>query len=852
MSPTEFTKQFEPLRFENLGVRVPEFKISPEVKIRYNLTADYSNFDFLKMLTEQGMEKLGLKTEKYKKRIKYELETIEELGFTDYILLVWDIIDFCKINSITVGPGRGSVAGSCVCYFIGITNIDPIKHDLYFERFISKIRAKKKVVDGITYLDGSLMCDIDNDIDYYRRDDVIKYVEEKYKGKTSKILTLNSLSGRLLIKECGKTVADKYDSEMTEVSEMIPKISGFVTDIEEAYGESDQFKDWCDNNKRVYNIALKLRDLIKNKSVHPSALMISYDTIADSCPLELSSNKELISGFDMYQASSFCLKLDLLGLRALSVIKDVCDGLKIDFNKINVDDPKIYQKLYDLKTPHGLFQIEADTNFRVIKHVKPKNLKELSACLALARPGALQFLDRYANFTNNGVSETIHPFFDNILGEYGGLCLFQEQLMKMLNKIGFSLDESELARKIVGKKEITKVKEWKQKIEDKVRENKLDPKISEIVWEILESSAKYSFNASHALAYATVSAITIYLKFFHPKEFFLSLLKMTKFEPDPINEISTIHNELRTFGIKLLPPHLIKSDIDFTVDGENIRFGLGSIKGIAEKTISKINNFRHQYSNKFEIFTAAEEAGLSIGHLSSLLQAGALEGFSQKRSKLCLEAQTYNLLTEKEKKYVINLGKEHDYDLLKLIVELKDNIKDEKSKPIISAKRFETIKKKYEPYKAIYLQNSKCEDLANYFYERRLLGYSYSTTLKDLYKEKSPNLINISELSVLPVDSMISTIGIINSAQDKKSKAGKRYYQFELIDESNKFRILLFQNNISDIESLNNGKLPAEEDIVIIKGKKKEDAIFANMISIQTQKIYTKLSEIKKLENIEK
>ncbi len=347
---------------------------------------------------------------------------------SDYVLLVWTVINYCSENSIPVGLGRGSAAGSLVLYLLGVTKVDPIKYDLFFERFISKIRAKKQIVDGITYLDGSLMCDVDIDICYYNRPKVIKYLEQLFSGRTSKILTLTTLSGKLLIKECGKIIDEKPETEMNEVSSLIPKTFGQVMDLKEAYDQVPELKNWCDSNPRSYKAALRIRNLIKNKSVHASGMMLSYFPIETSCPTELTSDKEQVSSYDMNWASISNVKLDLLGLRSVSIVERVCKLANIKVSDIDFNDSFIYQNLQDFRTPHGCFQIEAETNFKVCRKVKPKNLEELSGVLALARPGALEFVDQYANFTNNDVYEPIHPFFDSVLKSSGGVALYQSSL----------------------------------------------------------------------------------------------------------------------------------------------------------------------------------------------------------------------------------------------------------------------------------------------------------------------------------------------------------------------------------------------------------------------------------------
>ena len=849
----DFSDQFGNTELDIHGVRLPEFEIDLASKRHLGISEDASNYDFLRALALNGFKTLNInKTDKnYKKyidRAKYELDTLKELDFIDYILLVWDVIRFCKTSDIPVGLGRGSAAGSLILYLIGVTRIDPVKYDLYFERFISKIRAKKQVIDGVTYLDGSLMCDVDLDICYYNRQKVLQYLENKFKGKTSKILTFNSLSGKLLIKECGKIIAEKPEQEMTMISSLIPKTYGQVKDISEAYQEVEQFKEWCDQNKEAYQIALKLRDLIKNKGVHPSGVLLSYYDLETICPTEFASDKEVVSSFDMNWASVFNIKLDILGLRSVSVVDNVCNSINIKIEDIDLNHESIYRNLQDLKSPHGLFQIEAETNFRVCQKVKPKNLEELSGVLALARPGALQFVDKYAAHTNYQQSESIHPFFDEILKETGGVALYQEQLMKMAHKIGFTLDEAEILRRIVGKKKTEEIKAWQQKIDQKCKQNKIPKEVSEILWKILEDSANYSFNKSHSIAYAGLAAITIYLKFNYPQQFFLSLLKMSRNEPDPIGEISKIQKEMHNFGIKLLPPHIIKSEMDFSIEDKDIRFGLLSIKGISDKSIEKLNSFRNKYSNKFEIFEAAEEAGLNIGALSALIQAGALSGFNQSRSKIVLEVQLWNMLTSKEKKYAISFADKFDYDLIKIIKHL-NKFTDEKNKVVIKDNRLETIKEKYTPYLNIYEQNNKSESFANWYYEKKLLGYTYNKNLKDIFAEKRENLKYVCDVLDEPVNSKVALVGQIEEVFSGISKNTKktRYVRLKISDETSTISVLIFNDNIETNKLLNDRNFE-EGNIVIVKGSKKDDCIFGDLIAIQDHQIYMKLNDLKKID----
>ena len=843
---TPYSDKFSNIDLPLHGVRLPTFDIENKYKHELGVSEDIHNYAFLKALCEKGLKEKKLPKSSYQERLEYELETLESLGFTDYILLVWDVINFCKKNDIAIGLGRGSAAGCLVLFLIGVTGIDPIKYELFFERFVSKVRAKKKIVHGITYLDGSLMVDIDVDVCYYNRQKVLQYLRDKFEGKTSKILTVNTLNTRLLIKECGKIVSEETDQEMTKVSALIPKVFGKVKSLAEAYEEVEEFKIWADKNKEAYKIALKLQGLVKNKGVHPSAIALSYDLLEDSCPVELSSDKNPVSSFDMNWVSISNVKLDILGLRCASVIDDVCKQLEINKEDINLNDPFIYRHFQDLKTPHGLFQIEAETNFKVCQKVKPRNLEELSAVLALARPGALSYVDQYANYTNNNTYDVIHPFFEDILSTTGGVCLYQEQMMKMANKIGFTLDEAEILRRIVGKKKISEVRKWKKKIKEKVAENNLEPEISNVLWKVLEDSAHYSFNKSHSIAYAAQAALTTYLKFKHPKEFFLALLKMSRHEPEPIPEISKIHREMNELGVSLLPPHLIKSQMDFSIENDGIRFGLLSIKGISDKSIEKLQKFKNKYSTKFEIFEAAKKAGVDMGILCALIQAGSFEGFNQSRTRVVYEAQVWNTLTSREKVLVHKFGKKFDYDLIKIIKYLYTH-KNPDGKLYILEKRQGTIKKKVSKYNDIYKQNNKSEDFANWYYENKLLGYTYGIRLIDIWSNYTNNLITLNTAKNCAPDSRVKVVGFVEGKPFRgTSRNGNPYFRFNLSDENKQIKIMIFNDKMWDAIGKDGSKAPTDGEIVIVKGVTKDEVIFADEIYPQRKNsIYTKLADLK-------
>jgi len=550
MSSKNFTGYNTPFP---VGVKLPEIKIQKKYYDEVSCKDLGENFKFLRKLCFARLKEKGIheleNSQVYYDRLKEELTIFDELGFVDYILLNWDIINFCKENDIPTGAGRGSAAGSLVLYVIGVTNIDPIEYDLFFERFVSKSRAKKIEHNGEVFLDGSLLADVDNDISYDRRAEVIKYIEDKYEGKTSKILTLNTLSGKLCMKECGKIIAELSEMEVNQISDTIPKHFGIVAKLDAAYEESESFKSYADKHPKVFNIAKKLQGLNKNTGVHPSGISISYYDLDGIMPLQKTNDDSLISGYDMNDVASLSVKFDILGLRTLSVVHDVCKQVGINASDIDINHETIYAALSCLRSPQGLFQIEAETNFKVCKLIAPQNLEQLSAVVAIARPGALDFKDSYATYVRTGDFQSVHEFFDDILSYTGGIPLYQEQLMKMAVKVGFTLDEAEQLRRIVGKKKVDQMPAWKAKIEEKIISNKLDSAIGDVLWRVAEDSANYSFNKSHSISYAHLAAITVYLKFTYPQEFFLSLLKFAKFEPNSHEEIAKISQELSHFDI---------------------------------------------------------------------------------------------------------------------------------------------------------------------------------------------------------------------------------------------------------------------------------------------------------------
>lgn len=848
----------------SIGVRLPNVQIEQRFYDELKVSNKVSNYEFLRQLCWKGIKEKGIdkypNKKEYYDRVKYELDTFQELGFSEYMLLNWEIINFCREKNIPTNAGRGSAGSSLVLALIGVTKIDPFEYKLFFERFVSKSRAKKIIDDdGTVYLDGSLVPDVDNDIDYSRRHEVMKFIEERHFGKTCKILTINTLSGKLCMKECLKIAEGENEDVANDVSESIPKKFGKVVDFDDAIKESEKFAAYVKQYPKAFAIAQKLEGLPKNTGVHPSGIAICYDLLDNTIPYGLTKDGELISGFEMNDVASVAIKFDILGLRTLTVLNDVCKATGLNLDIIPKDDKETYDFLQNLIAPQGLFQIETDTGFRVCQKVRPKNIHDLSAVLALARPGALAFADQYAKFSNTGEATSIHPFFDDVLGWTGSIPLYQEQLIAMARKIGFTADEGEQLRRIVGKKKVEQMKEWKDKISNRIKENNLDEKIGEILWKVAEDSANYSFNASHSYCYGICSYYTAYCKVHYPQEFFLALLKMTQHEPDPFVEIAKISQELPLFNIKLLPPDLIKSDNDFSIEGKDLRFGLNSIKGISEKTSESLNTFRDKpKSNKFEVFNEAKEAGLNIGNLCALIQAGCLDSFKTERSLLVLEAQIFNKLTVKEKLTVLSYGEAFNYDILKLLKAAGEGkLLNDKAKPIINDKRLETLRSHYSEYKKLYDHNCQHQKFCHWFFERKLLGYSYSQTLRDVFKDPKEKFSPILELISLDDKDDVCIVGVVTDYVKSKSKKNNKYYlRINLSDEGGKTTGLFFdKEELPSKQEPNPTKHPMsfwlkenklkEEDILMLRGKKSGDIVFVDSLRIVDAEVFLKVSNMK-------
>lgn len=856
------------------GVILPKADIPQDEAIQLGLNGNCSSYDFLKALCENGFKRLGIDKlpnfEDYKKRLDYELEVLEACGFIDYMLLNREIVRFCNSSGIPVGDGRGSAAGCLVFYLTGVTGIDPLEHNLIFERFVSMARAQKKIgKDGKVYLDGGLLADCDLDISYSDRSKVVDFVFRRFDGNACKILTVSTLSGKLCIKETMKLAGGYHEEDTKIISDLIPKRYGVVRPLSEAYETSKEFKEFCDSNKKIYLISLKLENLNKNTGVHPSGIAICAFPLNETMPLQTTKEGDLISGFEMGEVAEIMTKFDLLGLRTLTQIKETCDMLGINHKDIDYRNPEIYKYINEYLMPKGLFQIESDTNYRVAQVVAPDNLDELSDVVALARPGALAYVNDYVKAKNTGeMRPSGDEHMDSLLGQTKGILLFQETLMNIAHKIfGFTLERADALRKCVGKKQVEKMPQFEQEILDGAKKNGISEEAALYFWHVCQESANYSFNRSHSISYAATAAKTVYLKYWFPKEFFCTLLEQANAEPDPFAEIEKISQELPYFGIKLLPPDLANSHLHFTIEGDNIRYGLASIKGVSAQTLQKVVNFRNDTQRDIcDIYNSAKRAGLSIGVLSSFAQAGLFDSFlnGHERCYMVYTLQVINVLTPRQRDAVfaiyknkLNESSQDEPDLLLIISDCVKNETRDSNGRVLFRGGFSSLQDKCRKFKAIYEQNNKMPDFADWYYEKRVLGYAYSKNVKDIFADKSSSMTDCQEIKQL---AEYTTVKIVGWASDdfqegKSKKNGEKYWRFSINDDKGKIMCLMMDSRNRRNPSLtlsnyiaNGGKRPHDGNIIVVVGSKSKDIVFVTGLSIVEEKIYSRFADLKDAE----
>lgn len=609
---------------------------------RYEVPEDYTDVEYLKKLCIDGLnERYDEITREIEDRFEFEFNTIVDMGYTDYFLIVWDFIKYAKDNGIMVGPGRGSAAGSLVSYALGIIDIDPLKYGLIFERFLNPERVT--------------MPDIDVDFCYERREEVIDYVVRKYgKDRVAQIVTFGTMAARGSIRDVGRALNMAY-GQVDFIAKQIPMELGMTIDKAlEVNRNLKQIYDEQEDIRELIDIARKVEGLPRHTSTHAAGVVISKEPITQYVPL--SRNKDSITTqFTMTELEELgLLKMDFLGLRTLTVIRDAVKlieenhKVKIDFSDFTYDDPKVYEMFSNAETL-GIFQFESAGMRQFLKELKPNSFENIVAANSLFRPGPMDQIPRYIENKNDPSNiEYLHPKLKPILEVTYGCIVYQEQVMQIVRDIGgYSMGRADLVRRAMSKKKMDVMEEERKhfiygkldengevEIQGAIR-NGVDEKSANIIYDEMISFAKYAFNKSHSAAYAVVAYRTAWLKYYYPVEFMAALITSVM---GNTNSVSLYIQECKRLGIEILPPDVNESYGKFTVSNGKIRFGLMAVKNVGKALIETIVEARKE--GPFKSFTefcqrieTIDGTVMNKRAIESLIKSGAMESLGGNRAQ---------------------------------------------------------------------------------------------------------------------------------------------------------------------------------------------------------------------------
>ena len=625
---------------------------------KYDVPDGYTSWEYLQKLCYEGLEKrYGDPSEELKERLSYELETIHQMGYVDYFLIVWDFIKYAKDHGISVGPGRGSAAGSIVSYCLEITTIDPIRYQLLFERFLNPERVS--------------MPDLDVDFCYERRQEVIDYVTRKYgKDCVAQIVTFGTLAARGVIRDVGRVMDLPY-AYVDSISKMIPQELGIT--IDKALKMNPDLKKLYDTDETVTNLidmAKRLEGLPRHCSMHAAGVVICQKPVDEYVPLSRAADGTITTQFIMTTLEELgLLKMDFLGLRTLTVIQNAVllarrKQPELNINQIDYNDQKVLDYIGTGKTD-GVFQLESAGMKGFMKELKPHNLEDVIAGISLYRPGPMDFIPQYIRGKNDSSSITYDcPQLEPILAPTYGCIVYQEQVMQIVRDLaGYSLGRSDLLRRAMSKKKAA-VMEKERKIfiygdeETGVPgciKNGIDEQTANKIYDEMIDFAKYAFNKSHAAAYAVVSYQTAWLKYYFPVEYMAALMTSVIDNPSKVSEYIYA---CRQMNIKILPPDINKGEANFSVDGGDIRYGLAAIKSIGRPVIKAIVEDREElglFQNLEDFITRLSAKNiLNKRTIENLIKAGALDTLGGTRKQfMSIYVQIVDHVTQEKKNSMV-------------------------------------------------------------------------------------------------------------------------------------------------------------------------------------------------------
>ena len=620
---------------------------------KYDVPDGLTSWEYLNKLCYEGLEqRYHPVTEELKKRLDYELSTIKNMGYVDYFLIVWDFIKYARDNDIMVGPGRGSAAGSLVAYTLGITQLDPIRYDLLFERFLNTERVS--------------MPDIDVDFCFERRQEVIDYVRRKYGDDcVVQIVTFGTLAARGVIRDVGRVLDMPY-AQVDTIAKMIPqelnitidKALGMNPELRKAYEEQDDIH-------RLIDLAKRLEGLPRHTSMHAAGVVISQKDVSEYVPLSRAQDGSIVTQFTMTTLEELgLLKMDFLGLRTLTVIQNAVKmvekstGMLLDMQEIDYNDKKVLDSLGTGRTD-GVFQLESAGMKSFMKELKPQSLEDVIAGISLYRPGPMDFIPQYIRGKNR--PDTIRydcPQMEPILKPTYGCIVYQEQVMQIVRELaGYTLGRSDLVRRAMSKKKASVMaKERQNFVYGNAEEgvpgciaNGISEEIANKIYDEMTDFAKYAFNKSHAAAYAVVSYQTAYLKYYYPVEFMAALMTSVVEMPNKVAEYISV---CRQMGIRILPPDINHGVYGFSVDNGAIRYALSAIKSIGRPVIEGIVREREEHGEYTSLKTFIERNIDQINKrvVENLIKAGALDCLEGNRNqKMTVYTQIIDSINQDKK-----------------------------------------------------------------------------------------------------------------------------------------------------------------------------------------------------------
>ncbi len=654
----------------------------------YKLPDGYTNESYLRELTIEGLNsRYDEITDEIKERFEYEFQTIVGMGYIDYFLIVWDFIKYAKENDIMVGPGRGSAAGSIISYGLGIIDIDPLEYGLLFERFLNPERVS--------------MPDIDIDFCYERREEVIQYVINKYGAdKVAQIVTFGTMAARGAIRDVGRATNIPY-GEVDFIAKQIPTEIGMT--IEKALEVNSTLRDEYENNNQIASLidyAIKVEGLPRHTSTHAAGVVISKEPITNYVPL-LRNGEAISTQFNMIELEELgLLKMDFLGLRTLTVIRDAVDlveknhRVKVDFNEIDFEDSNIFQMFAKAETL-GIFQFESPGMRAFLKELKPNVFENLIAANSLFRPGPMNQIPTFVECKHDPSKiRYIHPKLENILDVTYGCIVYQEQVMQIVRDIGgYSMGRADLVRRAMGKKKMDVMEEERKNfihgqvdhngeviIAGAIR-NGVDEKSANKIYDLMIDFANYAFNKSHSAAYAVIAYRTAWLKYYYPVEFMAAQISSVM---NSTNTVSLYIQECKRLKIEVLPPDINESSHKFTVSDGKIRFGLTAVKNVGENLISAIVKARENggftsFTDLVERIEKVDSASMNKRAMESLIRCGAMDSLGANRAQLlAIFEKTIDGIHADRKRNI--QGQASIFDTLDMLKN-KDNLPDLKEFP---------------------------------------------------------------------------------------------------------------------------------------------------------------------------